>query len=51
LSGIDRGADAGEHGASEQRGAVEPDILIDLHQCVLVNEHLLGIGRQADELT
>src|SRR5207248_641449 len=46
-----RRADTGQDAAADERGAVERDLRIDAHDRVLVQQHLLGIARDADELT
>src|SRR5262249_4129038 len=55
LSALEPGAaqrrpDAGQDTAADQRGTVERQIGVDLHDRVLVQEHALGVARDADEL-
>jgi hypothetical protein len=45
-----RRADPGQHAAADQRGAVERQFRVDPDDRVLVQQHLLGIARNADEL-
>ena len=42
LGGVEHRADAGGDAAADQRGPVERHVLADLHEAVLVDEHLLG---------
>src|SRR5262249_4641338 len=42
--------DPGQHAAADQRGAAERQFGIDAHDRVFVQQHLLGIARNADEL-
>src|SRR5262249_15990576 len=42
--------DAREHAAADERRAVERQVGIDLHHGVFVQQHALGIARDADEL-
>ena len=45
-----RRADPGQHAAADQRRLVERDVGVDAHDRVLVQQHLLGVGRDVDEL-
>src|SRR5437867_2758138 len=47
---IARRTSTGQDSATDQRSAVERQFGVDLHQRVLVQQHLLGIARNADEL-
>ena len=47
---VDDGANAGGHSAAEQCRAVERHVAADLHQRVLVNEHLLRESAQIEAL-
>src|SRR4029453_13182499 len=46
----ERGADAREHAASHEGRAVQGQLGVDLHHRVLVEQHALGVARDADEL-
>ena len=48
--GAEHRADAGGDAAADERGAVERHVVADLHQRVLVHEHLLGERAAVDEL-
>ena len=50
VRGVDHGADARHHRATDQRCAVERHVLADLHAGMLVDQHLLGERRQVQEL-
>ena len=50
FGGVQHRADAGGDAASDQRGAIERDVLADFHQCVLMQQHLLAVGRNVEEL-
>src|SRR5271167_1153113 len=49
--GAQRRADPGQHPAADEGRAVERQFGVDLYQRILVQQHLLGITRNADELT
>ena len=40
---------AGDDGAADERGAVEGEVVADLHHGILVDEHHLGVGGQVGE--
>ncbi len=46
----ERGADAGEDAAPDERGAVERQVGVDPHHRVLVQQHALGVAADPDEL-
>ena len=48
--GAEHGTRAGEHAAADERHLVERDVLGDLHDAVLVDEHQLGEAAEAGEL-
>src|SRR6267142_2404151 len=48
--GPERRAHAGEHAAPDEGRPVERQVGIDLHDRVLVEQHVLGVARDADEL-
>ena len=48
--GSERGAHTGEHAAPDERRPVERQVGVDLHDRVLVEQHALGVARDADEL-
>ena len=48
--GAEHGAEARRHRAADERGAVQRHVLADLHQGVLVDQHLLAEARQVQEL-
>ncbi|MCY1293367.1 hypothetical protein D9M70_426260 [compost metagenome] len=50
FGGMDDRAHARGDGAADQRRAVQRHVAADRHQCVLVDQHLLGKGRQVQEL-
>ncbi|MNS80900.1 hypothetical protein D3C72_1145970 [compost metagenome] len=50
LRGMDHRAHAGGHRAADQRSAVQRHVTADRHQRVFVDQHLLGKGRQVQEL-
>src|SRR2546427_10324221 len=49
--GSQRRPHAGEDATSHEGGAVERELRVDLHHRVLVEQHALGIARDADELS
>src|SRR5262245_55135630 len=48
--GVEDGADAGGHAAADQSRAIERHVVPHLHQPALVDQHLLGVGREIGEL-
>ena len=50
LGSVGDRAVTGDHAAADQRRQVERHVRADLHQCVLVHDHLLGECRQVGEL-
>ena len=50
FGGVEDRAETGGDGAADQRRAIERHLVADLHQGVLVDEHHLGEGREAQEL-
>ena len=50
IRGVNCGADARHHPASDERRTVQRHILADRHAGVLVDQHLLGEGRQVQIL-
>ncbi len=50
LAGVDHRAHAGGHAAADQGGAVERHVLADGDAGVLVDQHLLGEGREVQVL-
>ena len=48
--GVQHRADARGDAAADQGGAVERHVVVDLHERVLVHEHLLGVGGEVGEL-
>ena len=44
-----RRADAGQHAAADQRGAVERQVRIDPHDRILVQQHVFGVAADAGE--
>ena len=54
LPGLQRGAaqrraDAGQHAAADQRGAVQRQVRIDPHDRILVQQHVFGVAADAGE--
>src|SRR3990172_5746970 len=47
---VDRGADARRHAAADEGGAVQRHVVADLHDGVLVHQHLLRVGGEVGEL-
>ena len=45
-----RRADPGEHAAADERRLVEREVVVDLHERVLVQQHALGVAADAEEL-
>ena len=50
LGGIHRRAGAGHHAATDQRRFVQGHLVVDVHQRVLVDQGVLGVGREVGEL-
>ena len=48
--GAQRRADAGKDTATDERGAIERKRGVDLHERVFVQQHVIGIARDAREL-
>ena len=47
LGGVDGGADAGHHAAADQAADLERDVVVDLHDALVRDDHLLGEGAGA----
>jgi hypothetical protein len=48
--GVEHGADAGGDAAADEGGAVQRHLHVDLHERVLVHQHLLGVRGEVGEL-
>ena len=44
LGGVDGGADAGHHAAADEAADLERDVVVDLHDALVRDDHLLGEG-------
>jgi len=50
FGGVEHRADAGRDAASDERGAIEREVLANFHHRVFVEQHFLAVGRDVEEL-